>query len=171
MVKVAEKQKYLLLTLKSTSSENRSTANYFHLSESSPNYFSEIKVVSKYNTASTANVCTHQKQQIFEITRHISRFYTIQMSRSRPIRTYFQQAVLSNSMRITFFTSGCSKIMINHQTKQLRYWIPSGYVLWKNLFHKVTGKSKSNWVSNSTKYVVVFFFLFSTVSKCVRVCF
>ena len=34
-----------------------------------------MKVVLKYNTASTANACTHQKQQIFEITRHISRFY------------------------------------------------------------------------------------------------
>ena len=33
-----------------------------------------MKVVSKYNTVSTANACTHQKQQIFEITRHISRF-------------------------------------------------------------------------------------------------
>ena len=61
--------------MKSTSSENRSTANYFHLSESSPNYFSVMKVVSKYNTVSTANACTHQKQQILEITRHMSRFY------------------------------------------------------------------------------------------------
>ena len=34
-----------------------------------------MKVVSKYNTAVTANTCTRQKQQIFEITRHISRFY------------------------------------------------------------------------------------------------
>ena len=48
-----------------------------------------MKVVSKHNTASTANACTHQKQQIFEITRHISRF-NLQISRSRPIRAYFQ---------------------------------------------------------------------------------
>ena len=34
-----------------------------------------MKVVSKYNTVSTANARTHQKQQIFEITSHISRFY------------------------------------------------------------------------------------------------
>ena len=34
-----------------------------------------MKVVSNYNTASTANACTLQKQQIFEITRYISRFY------------------------------------------------------------------------------------------------
>ena len=34
-----------------------------------------MKVVSKYNTATTANACTCQKQQIFEITRHMSKFY------------------------------------------------------------------------------------------------
>ena len=34
-----------------------------------------MQVVAQYNTASTANACTHPKQQILEITRHISRFY------------------------------------------------------------------------------------------------
>ena len=34
-----------------------------------------MKVVSKYNTASTADARTHQKQQIFEITRHVSKCY------------------------------------------------------------------------------------------------
>ena len=34
-----------------------------------------MKVVSKYNTVSTANACTHQKQQIFGKTRHFSKLY------------------------------------------------------------------------------------------------
>ena len=34
-----------------------------------------MKVLLKYDTVSTANACTHQKQQIFELTSHISRFY------------------------------------------------------------------------------------------------
>ena len=34
-----------------------------------------MKLVSKFNTVSTAYACTQQKQQIFEITRYISRFY------------------------------------------------------------------------------------------------
>ena len=63
---------------------------------------------SQYNTDSTANACNHQKQKIFEITRHISRFYLQYKFHVRDQYKHIniftnKKAVLHDKMRITFF--------------------------------------------------------------------
>ena len=92
-----------------------------------------MKVISKYNTAATANACTHQKQQIFEITRHISRLYLQYKFHVRDLYEHIFNEQFCPMARLNnnnfFFMSGRSKIIVKSPNKTTSLLTTSGYVL------------------------------------------